>query len=70
MRFSGGHDLGFAAVLRIAEQLGSLPRDVTIWAIEVGQSSDPAGLNENLSPEVAAAVARVVELVAAEFGPA
>jgi hydrogenase maturation protease len=51
------HDLGLAASLQLAARLSTLPRDVLLWAVEIGQ----AGPNQSASAEVTAAVPAVVD---------
>jgi hydrogenase maturation protease len=68
VRFSGSHDLGLAAVLRLADQLGILPPRVMIWAIEGKPFSPLSALQESgLSSEVLAAVPAVVESIENEL---
>jgi len=68
LRAQGSHDLALAAVLALAETLGQLPRDVTIWAIEglpaIGAGLPPDG---SLSSEVEHAVPRVAALISEEL---
>lgn len=59
-RFSGSHDISLPAALALAEQLGQLPRRVTIWAVNIG-AAEPAG---ELTPKVAAAVSEVSRQIA------
>jgi hydrogenase maturation protease len=63
LRATGSHDLTLPDVLQLADQLGRLPPDVVIWAIE----AKAAVPNQPLSPEVAAAIPRVLEQILADF---
>jgi hydrogenase maturation protease len=64
----GSHDLGLSAVLTLAERLGQLPSQVTIWAIEarpaLGTSLSP---DDSISPELELAITHVSRLIAAEL---
>lgn len=68
LRAQGSHDLGLAAVLALAETLGQLPGNVSIWAIE-GLPAAGAGLPPDgaLSLEVEQAISRVAALVIEEL---
>lgn len=70
--FAGGHCYGSAysislqTALELGRRLGyDMPRQVTVFAIE---ADDVETFGERLPPPVAAAAARVVELVKAEVG--
>lgn len=61
LAFSGTHDLGLAAALALAEQLGRLPADTSIWSV----SSQPparsgADFESSLSPAVQASLEMLV----------
>jgi hydrogenase maturation protease len=58
-RASGSHDLGLASALALADELGRLPGEVTIVAVEEKQHLAGA----KMSPEVVVAVERVVRLI-------
>jgi len=62
-RASGSHDLGLASALALADELGILPGDVKLVAVE-GKQHLPSA---EMTPEVAAAVERVVELIVTSF---
>ncbi len=57
VRFAGSHDLGIAATLALADRLGLLPANVSIWCAE-GAAFD---YGQPMSPPVQAAVMEVVE---------
>jgi hydrogenase maturation protease len=57
------HDLGLAAAIELARALGQLPPRCFVFAIEAGRFA-PGG---PLSPPVAAAIAKVTDLVCAEI---
>lgn len=59
LKTTGSHDLSLPDVLRLADQLGRLPPDVVIWAIEAKEATP----GQPLSPEVATAIPRVVEQI-------
>jgi len=64
-RLTNQHELGLAAALDLAQQLGAaMPADMTIFAIEAG---DVRSLGENLTPAVAKAVAELTEQLYAEL---
>jgi hydrogenase maturation protease len=66
VRSSGSHDLELASALALADELGRLPGEVMLIAVEERQHV--AG--SDMSPEVAAAVPRVVELILRELNDA
>lgn len=57
---SGSHDLTFPYVLALAERLGKLPKRVTVWGIELTDSS-PIG---SLSVAMKNALPRIVQTIA------
>lgn len=59
----GSHDFDVAAVLKLAERLGRLPEDVTVWAI-VGRHFDQG---QPLSSAVAAKLPGCVDLIRKEL---
>jgi hydrogenase maturation protease len=65
-RYRSAHSVSLHAALELGRRLGyRMPRRVTVFAIE---ADDVETFGERLSPPVAAAAARVVELVRAEIG--
>ncbi len=62
--FASLHQIGLLEVLSVAEQLGCAPEQLLIFGVQPKDLS--WGLE--LSPEVASAVPRVIELVVAELG--
>ena len=71
--FSGTHDMSLAATLALAEQLGVLPKQTTIWGLTVERNSpvvvsmgdnrgDSANAS-NLSPAVCRALAPFVAVI-------
>ena len=68
LHFAGSHDLGLAAVLTLADRLGQLPEQVSIWAIEADLlRSSPTSIGAGLSAEVERAVPQVVRLIEEEL---
>ncbi len=65
-QWSGTHDFSLVASLRLAEQLGRLPQQVVIWAIEA--STDR--VSEQLSDAVEAGVQQLAQRLAGEFAEA
>lgn len=63
LRFAGSHDLGLAAALALADRLGLLPAEVSIWCAE-GVAFGPG---ESMSPPVEASVAEMVERIQDEL---
>ena len=63
VRFGGSHDLGLWAALELAERLGLLPAEVSIWCAE-GIAFGPG---QPMSPPVQAAAAELVELLQMEW---
>jgi hydrogenase maturation protease len=49
VRFSGSHDFGLTAVLQLAQSLGRLPPDVTVWGTQIEQARPGTGLSPQLS---------------------
>jgi hydrogenase maturation protease len=65
-RYRSAHSISLSTALELGRRLGyEMPRQVTVFAIE---ADDVETFGERLSPPVAAAAARVVELVLAEIG--
>ncbi len=65
-RYGSAHSISLRTALELGRQLGyDMPERVTVFAIE---ADDVETFGERLSPPVAAAAARVVELVEAEVG--
>ena len=71
--FCGTHDMSLAATLALAEQLGLLPKETTIWGLTVERNSpvvasigdnrgDPA-IESDLSPPVRSALASFVAVI-------
>lgn len=58
-RFGSTHSLSLPAALRLASELGTLPRQVTVWGVSIEQAEPGAAL----SPRVAAAVPRVADRI-------
>ena len=56
LRFSGSHDLGISAALGLADRLGWLPMDVSVWCAE----GTCFNAGQTISPPVEAAVAKTV----------
>jgi hydrogenase maturation protease len=57
---SGSHDLSLPFVLALAERLGRLPRRVTIWGVELGQTAPDGPLTSavrNAVPQLVRAIA-------------
>lgn len=61
--WSGTHDFSLIATLQLAEQLGRLPKQVVIWAIEATTDPTPA----DLSAAVAAGVLKLAERLVSEL---
>lgn len=57
------HGLGVASAIEMARALGTLPRQVVVYAIE----GERFGLGEGLSPRAAAAVSHLVDRVLGEL---
>jgi len=71
LKFSGSHDLGLAAALGLAERLGQLPEQVTIWAVEGRLAASVTALSETtMSPEVQWAMPQIIGLIQSELGHA
>ncbi len=65
-RYGSAHSISLRTALELGRRLGyDMPGQVTVIAIE---ADDVETFGERLSPPVAAAAARVVELVRAEIG--
>ena len=65
-RYRSAHSISLSTALELGRRLGyEMPRQVKVFAIE---ADDVVTFGERLSPPVAAAAARVVELVGAEVG--
>ncbi len=65
-RYGSAHSIGLDTALELGRRLGvPMPDDVTVFAVE---AEDVETFGEELSPPVAAAAGRVVELVRAEVG--
>lgn len=65
-RYGSAHSIGLDTALELGRRLGiPMPDDVTVLAVE---AEDVETFGEELSPPVAAAVERVVEMVRAEVG--
>ena len=65
-RYGSAHSISLRTALELGRRLGyDMPGQVTVFAIE---ADDIETFGERLSPPVAAAAARVVELVRAEIG--
>ena len=58
--WSGTHDVPLPMVLSLAEQLGRLPKQVVLWAVEASDRSD---VISELSPEVSAALPDLVNRI-------
>jgi hydrogenase maturation protease len=63
LRFAGSHDLGISAALSLADRLGLLPADTSIWCAE----GSAFGIGRPMSPAVQAAVAELVECIQNEL---
>ncbi|HEX3657568.1 MAG TPA: hydrogenase maturation protease [Pirellulales bacterium] len=63
IEFSGTHDVELSAVLKLASALGRLPKQVTIWGIEI-ESSQPG---QPLSASLAQEVARIARTICEDF---
>ena len=59
LRHASTHSLGVAAAIGLARALGSLPKRLSIYAIEAGATDEGCGL----SPEVDRGVREVVDVV-------
>jgi hydrogenase maturation protease len=59
LRHASTHSLGVAAAIGLARALGSLPKRLSIYAIEAGATDEGCGL----SPEVDRGVQEVVDVV-------
>lgn len=64
LRGVGSHDLGLGEVLQLAEQLGLLPIEVIIYAVEIG----PSAPTSPLSDRIEAAVTLLEEEIARVLG--
>lgn len=60
-RGCGSHDLDLFDVLQLAERLGTLPREVTIFAIEVAQVDAGAHLSAAVEAALPMAVQRICQ---------
>lgn len=58
-RFTGSHDVTLPAALDLADELGRLPREVTIWGIAIGAAQP----GTEMSPALAAAAPAIVEQI-------
>ncbi len=63
VEMSGTHNLSLPTVLGLAEKLDNLPSSVVLWAIEGARSQS----NDSVSPEVLAAVPRLVSRIVNEL---
>lgn len=71
--FCGTHDMSLAATLALAEQLGSLPKQTTIWGltvernspvvVSVGDNRRDSAIEWDLSPPVRSALAPFVAVI-------
>ncbi|MBL9122666.1 MAG: hydrogenase maturation protease [Planctomycetaceae bacterium] len=57
--FGSTHSLSLPAALRLAAELGTLPREVILWGVSIERAEPGAPL----SPRVAAAVPRIAERI-------
>jgi hydrogenase maturation protease len=65
-RYSSAHSIGLPTALELGRELGyDMPADVIVFAVE---ALDVETFSEELSPPVAAAAERVIELVRVEVG--
>lgn len=63
-RYSSAHSIGFTTALELGRELGyDMPDDVTVFAVE---AVDVETFGDELSPPVAEAAERVIEMVRAE----
>lgn len=68
VHFSGSHDLGPAAVLKLGERLGLLPSEVIVWGIVVRPAATAENfLQPHLSPEVASGATELAERIVREL---
>lgn len=68
LAFSGGHDLGLAAALALAGQLGKLPRQTSIWGLTVRPPArDGSELAGPLSAMASGALDPFVDALAREL---
>jgi hydrogenase maturation protease len=71
LKFRGSHDLGLSAALDLAERLGQLPRQVTIWAVEGKSAASGAAVPEmTMSAEVEQALPQIIGLIQNELSHA
>ena len=71
LTFSGTHDLGLAAALALAEQLGRLPADTSVWSISARRPAPDGGdFGVPLSPEVQASLDALVSDLVGSLGHA
>jgi hydrogenase maturation protease len=61
---ASSHGLGIPDAVALARAVGRMPRRLVVYAVEAAD----VGLGVGLTPEVAAAVPRVVDRVLSEFG--
>jgi hydrogenase maturation protease len=67
-RYGSAHSIGLDTVLELGHKLGyDMPREVVVFAIE---AEDVETFGEELSPAVAVAAERVLEMIAAELAVA
>lgn len=67
IQFSGTHDFGLLATLQLAEGMGLLPPNVTIWSIEIADQDLRQGFSQPLSPEVARGAEMLIDKIVAEI---
>ncbi len=63
LRFNGTHDLGLIETLKIAEHLGLLPEECTLWGVEIVgyEPQCPETYRVPLSPPIEQALAQLVD---------
>jgi hydrogenase maturation protease len=67
-RYGSAHSIGLGTVLELGDQLGcDMPHEVVVYAIE---AVDVETFGEELSPPVAAAAERVLDMITAELAAA
>lgn len=61
LTWSGTHDLGLPTVLELAERLGKLPKEVTIWSIHAGAAEAYSPLSEDVAAVVDEAATQICD---------
>lgn len=68
--FANTHDLGLVDVLKLADELGDLPRETVLFAATTSGPDVTAGIDLPLSAEIAAAIEELATRVLSEVATA